>query len=77
MRGGGGSNHSNEIEHRLTWLEMESSLHRDLSRKTDERLTRLERTTLLIITALHALAHDKLPDWAKQVSDFLKMMTTT
>jgi hypothetical protein len=76
-RGGGEeSGHSTQVEHRLTWLEMESDMSRGASRKTDARITRLERMGILLLTGMHALAHDKLPEWAKSVSGLLKLMLT-
>lgn len=74
--GGDGTGHSNEVEHRLTWLESDSDQSREQQRKHEKRIARLERMAIVFITILHALAHDKLPEWAKGLSGLAKMLVT-
>lgn len=72
----GSGEHSVEVEHRLTSLESFTDHQDVLNRKTHKRLTRLERILIAILTGLHALVHDKLPEWAHSVSGFIKLLTT-
>ena len=73
---GDGESHSNHVENRLTLLEADTDQLHSLQHKVHQRLSRLERMGILIIGALHALAHDKLPEWAKSLSSVVKLLTT-
>lgn len=64
--------HSNEVERRLTTLEIHSGQGQETGRKHDSRLTRLERLMVGALLALSALAHDQLPTWVKHASAVLK-----
>lgn len=60
-------------EHRLTVLEVFAERQREINTHVRKKLTLQERGLLLIIVALNALAHEKLPEWAKYLAAVLKM----
>jgi uncharacterized coiled-coil protein SlyX len=77
MRGAAGGSQELDTEHRLTWLEMESMHQADTNQKVDARMTRMERALIIIVSVLHALAHDRLPEWAKSISALFKLLLPT
>ncbi len=64
--------HSVEVEHRLTVLEQFREHQLESNAKMQQRLTLQERALLAIIMVLNALAHDKLPEWAKIAASVFK-----
>lgn len=64
--------HSTEVEHRLTVQEQFTELQKALNEKLEKRMTLLERALIAVVMALHALAHEKLPEWAKFAAGLLK-----
>ncbi len=75
--GSTGDGHSTHVERRLTLLETDIDRQTRLNAKTDMRLTRLERVVLGLIACLHALVHERLPEWTKSLSVMAKLLFQT
>jgi hypothetical protein len=61
------------VERRLTIMEQRTLGLVEANAKMDKRLTLQERGMVLVILALNALAHEKLPEWAKVLASTFKL----
>lgn len=61
-------------ERRLTVLEVSTARTREHITAMKKRLSLLEKGLLLVVFALQAVAHEKLPEWARYLAEAIKMM---
>ena len=67
----GPSGHSNEVEHRITILEVSDSNQTKFNDKVKSRLWRVEKAIQLIAGVLWMLINGKAHDWAPSVAELL------
>ena len=63
-----------EVEHRLTVLEARMEQQGHHHGRLERKVTLQERMTYGVIIALNALAHEKLPEWAKLAAGVFKVV---
>ncbi len=65
------SGHSNEVEHRITILEVTEENQTKFNDKVKTRLWRIEKALQLIAGVLWMLINGKAHDWAPSVAELL------
>jgi hypothetical protein len=65
------SSHSNEVEHRITILEVSDTNQTKFNDKVKSRLWRVEKAIQLMAGVLWMLINGKAHDWAPSVAELL------
>lgn len=63
--------HSNEVEHRITVLEVSEQSQTKFNSKLKSRLWRIEKALQLMAGVLYMLINGKAHDWAPSVAELL------
>ena len=65
------TSHSNEVEHRITILELSDEGQRTFNKKVKSRLWYIEKALQIIAAVLYMLINGKAHDWAPSIAELL------